>query len=220
MNTRLFTIIYFTIAAIEIIADTMHQRLLVYCTKPLLLISLAIYYYLNVSKPKLTRQDKVMLAALIFSLGGDVLLMIREYNLFIFGLGSFLIAHICYIVVFSKKIKLNNLARIILMVYVFIFIYYLRGYVPSGLFVPVLLYALTIATMGIKAFERQAATKKSYQFVAIGAVLFIISDSLIAINKFIELLPQSTLLIMGTYVLAQYLIVNGVLEENKSKYDR
>lgn len=215
MNTRLFTIIYFAIAAIEIIADTMHQRLLVYCTKPLLLISLAIYYYSHINKTKITTEDKIMLAALVFSLGGDVLLMIREYNLFIFGLGSFLLAHVCYIIVFSKRNKLNSFARILLAMYVLAFVYFLRGYIPEGLFVPILLYALTIATMGIRASERQTDSPKSYQFVLIGAILFIISDSLIAINKFVEPLPQSTLLIMGTYVLAQYLIVKGIIITKK-----
>jgi uncharacterized membrane protein YhhN len=69
--------------------------------------------------------------------------------------------------------------------------------------------------MGITAAERHTNIK-SYGFVLIGAILFIISDSLIAINKFAFSIPLSDLWVMSTYIAAQYLIVQGVLlERNK-----
>jgi uncharacterized membrane protein YhhN len=70
--------------------------------------------------------------------------------------------------------------------------------------------------MGIKAIERQT-THKSYSFVLIGAILFIISDSLIAINKFAYSIPLSGLWVMATYIAAQYLIVEGVLLGRNTK---
>jgi uncharacterized membrane protein YhhN len=51
--------------------------------------------------------------------------------------------------------------------------------------------------------------------VLIGAVLFMISDSLIAIDKFATPIPYPTLFIMGTYVFAQYFIAVGVLKNDK-----
>jgi uncharacterized membrane protein YhhN len=64
--------------------------------------------------------------------------------------------------------------------------------------------------MGIKAMERQT-NSKSYLFVLIGAMTFIASDSLIAINKFAFKIPLSDVWIMATYIIAQYLIVEGIL---------
>ena len=76
--------------------------------------------------------------------------------------------------------------------------------------IPISAYATAIMWMGITAAERQA-NQKSYRFILIGATLFIISDSLIAINKFAFSIPLSGLWVMATYIAAQYLIVEGVL---------
>jgi uncharacterized membrane protein YhhN len=64
--------------------------------------------------------------------------------------------------------------------------------------------------MGIRASERKVSDK-SYQLVLIGAILFILSDSLIALSKFVVNIPLSSLWIMATYVVAQYLIIQGLL---------
>ncbi len=186
----------------------MDLRILVYITKPMLMLSLSVFYYLNI-KPNLKSKDWFVIAALLFSMMGDIFLMLKPYNLFVFGLGSFLSAHLCYIFVFNKPSKLNWISRIILFIFVILFVSLLKKYVPEGLFVPVLLYAVVIGLMGMKAFERDVE-KGNFQLVALGATLFIISDSLIAVNKFIEPIPYNTIWIMGTYVVAQYLIVIGV----------
>ena len=73
-----------------------------------------------------------------------------------------------------------------------------------------MLYSLAILMMGIGAVERQT-NAKSYQLVLIGAISFIASDSLIAINKFAFAIPFSGVWIMTTYIVAQYLIVEGIL---------
>jgi uncharacterized membrane protein YhhN len=82
--------------------------------------------------------------------------------------------------------------------------------IPKGFIMPIIAYATAIMLMGITAAERQS-NKKSYRFVLIGAILFIISDSLIAINKFAFSIPLSGLWVMATYIAAQYLILEGVL---------
>jgi uncharacterized membrane protein YhhN len=212
MTKKNFTNIYFFIAIIEIVADLIDLRALVYFTKPLLMLSLLIFYYLHV-KNELKLNDKIMILALIFAMLGDTFLMFGS-ELFLFGLGSFLITQICYIFLFNKPSRLNWVGRIILLIYVIFFVNLLKNKVPEGLFVPILFYSIVIGLMGMKAWERDV-NQKSYFKVGIGASLFIVSDSFIAYNKFVQEIPVNTIWVMGTYVVAQYLIVMGFLNEHK-----
>jgi len=52
----------------------------------------------------------------------------------------------------------------------------------------------------------------SFEIVFYGAVLFLFSDSMLAYNKFVQPLPNAGLIIMASYMLAQYLIVLGSIE--------
>ena len=212
LDLKNFTILYFLIAAIEILADLANIQWLVYCTKPLLMLSLSAFYVFQ-RQEKLDWQDKTLLVAFMFSMLGDSFLMIKQENLFVFGLGSFLITHLCYIFIFGYKYQANFLARIAFLIYAISIIFFLKPHLPEALFLPVLVYSFTIATMGIRAAERKT-NAKSYKFVFLGAILFIISDSLIAIGKFVNPIPADTILVMGTYVFAQYLICVGMLESH------
>jgi uncharacterized membrane protein YhhN len=78
--------------------------------------------------------------------------------------------------------------------------------------VPVSLYTIVIITMAIAAVMRKGRTiDKSFIMVYSGALLFIMSDAMIAINKFLNPLVQARLLIMATYIAAQLLIIKGIL---------
>lgn len=68
--------------------------------------------------------------------------------------------------------------------------------------------------MGILAFLRSRSSRIDQ--VAIGAVLFILSDSAIAVDKFLQPIPAATWIIMTTYAAAQYLIVTGVVEQEQT----
>lgn len=207
-------IVYFLIAILEIIGSLMHIQWLIYATKPLLMVVLAVYFYMNVNKP-LIWTDKTILAALFFSLCGDVFLMLPDSKYFIHGLASFLLAHVCYILVFSTQSQLDIKKRVPVFVYTIGMIVFLKGYVPTNMFVPVLVYALTIGIMGMRALERKTSSNDSYKWVAVGAILFIFSDTLIAVNKFVQDIPLSSLWIMATYVLGQFYIVRGVIADNE-----
>ena len=79
------------------------------------------------------------------------------------------------------------------------------------------LYALTLLTMGIWAHKRRGATSSaSFLMVSAGALLFVLSDSMIAINKFTIEVPAERLLVMSTYIIAQYLIIQGLLKHHKA----
>jgi uncharacterized membrane protein YhhN len=77
--------------------------------------------------------------------------------------------------------------------------------------IPVLAYSLVLATMSLSAQNLYGLIQnKAYAWLVPGTVLFVISDSLIAFNKFGHPIPDASFLIMGTYILAQYLIYEGV----------
>ena len=84
--------------------------------------------------------------------------------------------------------------------------------------IPVFVYALTISIMllfALKGFMNWH--KPASIYILIGAIIFVASDSLLAFDKFYAPLQYSSFLIMTTYLLAQYLIVIGILKLNKKK---
>ena len=88
----------------------------------------------------------------------------------------------------------------------------------GDLLVPVLIYALVLLGMGVWAHKRRGATSTaSFKLVALGAILFVVSDGLIAVNKFAYPIPAERILIMSIYMTAQYLIVQGLIQHTERK---
>lgn len=212
-----FTLLFFFLTTLEIVCSNVdsleHLR---FFTKPLILISLIIFYYRSSSEvTKWLRSFTIL--ALIFSLIGDVFLMFTHIhpNFFFSGLLAFLIAHIMYILVFRKQ-KHNDkpsIGFLIALVAYGALIFYLLQDGLNDMIIPVTIYMLVILTMAFSASRRKGEVSViSSSLVLIGAVLFIISDSLIAINKFYQAVPLADILIMSTYALAQYLIILGLLK--------
>lgn len=215
--TRNETIFYFALGIINIASGILDIEWLNYLSKPLLMISLFFFYFQKV-KQNISKTDKIMLISLIFSCFGDTFLMFQGKNpqFFLFGLGSFLVAQLAYAGVFKPLGLTNFNKRYPFIIYGFVFIVFLLDRIPKGFMMPIVVYATAIMWMGITAAERQS-NQKSYRFVLIGAILFIISDSLIAINKFAFSIPLSGIWVMATYIAAQYLIVEGVLLGRNTK---
>lgn len=205
------TIIYFALGTLNVISGFAEIDWLNYLTKPLLMISLGIFYFLK-TKNKFNFQDKMMLLALLFSCFGDTFLMFQSQNpnFFLFGLGSFLIAQVFYTIIFKKQGKREFLKSLPFIFYSIILVYFLWSNIPSSFKIPILGYTFAITMMGIMAIQRKVSLK-SYLLVLIGAITFIASDSLIAINKFAFEIPFSGFWIMSTYIVAQYLIVEGII---------
>ena len=212
-----FSVLFFIIVIVELVfGSTESLSQLHYFSKPLILIALIVFFYKQ--SKHLNKSIRVItLLALMFSLIGDVLLMFvnKSANFFMSGLVAFLIAHIMYISVFykSRNKTANKLPIIvILLIYASGLFYFLIDGLGEML-IPVLLYLLVILTMATTAFIRKRSNRDSYKLVFVGAVFFMISDSLLALNKFYEPLPFSNISIILTYALAQYLIVLGILKQ-------
>jgi uncharacterized membrane protein YhhN len=185
----------------------------VFLTKPLIMISIMIFYFLQTKRQR-NFHDKLMLIAFFFSMMGDTFLMFQGEQYFMFGLGSFLITHLFYIFVFSRnRLKANWLARFSFIIFSVMMLFILQHHISASLLIPIIIYMITITVMAITASERNT-NSESYRMVLLGAIMFVLSDSLIAINKFVVPIPLQTILIMGTYILAQYLIALGFLKGN------
>jgi uncharacterized membrane protein YhhN len=188
-------------------------------SKPFILIPLAIYFYQISINLKGTILRKSMLAALAFSWLGDVLLLYPK--LFLYGLGAFLMAHICFVI--SFKLSQEKPFEIGQVNFIKLFLYNFPIYIPAAVVyymiqpnlgamqIPVVIYILVIVTMVTTARERYKKThSSSFWQVFVGAVIFMISDGILALNMFFQQFPESGVMVMGTYMLAQLLIVMGI----------
>lgn len=225
-----FRNLYFLILAGDLISLAFREQYPIgeYIFKPALMISLAIYFYQTIQKrqystegnhsDKTAKQNYLILAALVFSCMGDIALMFKGG--FLPGLGSFLIAHVLYILAFlydNQGFIFTKMDRLLWSVLVLIagmsLILYLLPHLGQ-MSIPVTIYATTILTMLLTTLNRwKSVNSTSFQWVLLGAGLFVISDSMIAISRFVQPFALSGLLIMVTYALGQYLIVMGHLKK-------
>lgn len=218
-SEKTFLLIFLIIVLAELICDTIESlALLHYITKPLILISLILFFWKHCKH--LEKKTRLFtFSALILSLFGDVFLMFvnKSSIFFIVGLLSFLLAHNMYVFVFiQKRNNSNNTLPFIavLLVYAFGLFYFLKNGL-GDLLIPVIVYMFAILLMATSAFLRRGSvSKNSYILVFIGALFFMISDSLLALNKFHAAFPFSGISIMLTYSMAQLLIVFGIKRQN------
>jgi uncharacterized membrane protein YhhN len=159
------------------------------------------------------KRDAGLLAlGLALSTVGDVLLDL-DPKLFVFGLAAFLLAHLTYITLFVRN-RARPLApgpwRVAAVLAVLAYSATLSAWiVPSvgGLAVPVELYIGAITAMVSMAI----LARFEKPWVAVGAVLFLISDSLLAIHKFKTPVPLRNYLVWASYYLGQCGIALGFL---------
>jgi len=223
MKYSLISIVYFTVGLICIILLDQSVFWPGFVAKALIIPVLMILFFVNIN-PFTGRLHIFMIAGLLFSWAGDVVLELSKNNdnLFIVGLTCFLFAHIMYLTVFfltpGKNSILNN--RIYLLIPVLIYGIVLLSCLYAdlaGMRLPVILYTIVILSMLAGALNRIEKVKKvSFYLVLAGAILFVISDSVIAFNKFVHQFDSSGIVIMSTYVIAQYLIVAGYIIQFKS----
>lgn len=218
-------VLFLTASIGELIALGMQQEFLHLICKPLIMISLGVYYWMNVYAKD--RSNAVMLA-ICFSFLGDTLLLFGEVEVyFIFGLVSFLLAHLFYMLAYrghryeDSTDALQGVQRVRLA-----FPIVLTGtgllvvlYPELGsLRVPVIIYTAVILLMVLTALFRWGRTSPtSFWLVFGGALLFMISDSVLAINKFYSEIKHAGLWVMVPYILAQFSIIRGlILHSSKS----
>ncbi|RHX89446.1 lysoplasmalogenase [Leptospira stimsonii] len=158
------------------------------------------------------RSGKYIFIGLIFSLFGDTFLALPG-NYFVFGLGSFLVAQVLYSIGFSVGNPVHIVRLIPYLIFGILFYTWILPGMNGALYVPVAVYVSAICVMGWRASSRECP-KPEYWKSFFGSLIFIGSDSLIAMGKFLSLpIPWIGVWIMLTYYAAQFLIYESV-EEN------
>ncbi len=160
--------------------------------------------------------DALLVGSLLFSLGGDVFLMLPG-NYFLPGLASFLVAHLFYIALFRQgQAWFPHRAAL---AYALGFGASMYALLWGSLGDPVLqvavaAYVTVISLMAAQAMGRaRALGDASSRWVAVGACVFMASDALIAIDKFLRPIPLAPLWILASYYGAQMLIVHHARPE-------
>lgn len=177
---------------------------------PIAVLGLAVW------RQETVRHRFLILIALIFSACGDVLL---EFDWFIAGVAAFLMAQLSYaILFFLNRVGLDKRwpASLALVVYIVLMAWLLLPTLGPMTF-PVVAYLTVISVMGLLALQSRLPLNPA----VIGALVFIASDSLIAIDRFLTPLPLRSYWIMITYYAAQWFLVKGFLSvrpDGESKY--
>lgn len=158
------------------------------------------------------RFDVYLVAALAASLAGDVFLMLPG-NYFIPGLASFLVAHLFYIALFRQGVPWFPSRRALLGtlgVGAAMYAWVWGGLADPVLRVAVAAYVSVIALMVAQAIGRAGVVRDAAAMaVGLGACVFMLSDALIAINRFVQPLPLVSLWVLASYYTAQILIVHN-----------
>jgi uncharacterized membrane protein YhhN len=210
-------IFFFLILAVDLLATGTENKLAEFVVKPLIVIWLLGWFLLQTSTAR-SPLKKWIILALLFSCAGDLLLMFQEDKalFFLMGLSSFLIAHVFYILFFHfVRVRENVAARwllfLIVVVYCVVIIFLLSPHLGE-LAWPVRIYAAVISCMFMLAMHMLFIKNKGAGLnMMIGAMLFIISDSLLAINKFYYAFQLAGIFVMATYGLAQFFITHGAI---------
>ncbi|MBP7064941.1 lysoplasmalogenase [Ferrovibrio sp.] len=158
---------------------------------------------------------RLLVAALLFSAAGDVFLALDRVRLFVPGLASFLLAHLAYLALFYRnrarpfRLRLwQTCAIAALLGYAALMLAWLTPAL-GPLLLPVCFYIAAIMAMGVAALALPQIRLGGYFWVGLGAISFIFSDSLIAIDKFLLPLAWAGPAIWLSYVAAQVAILLG-----------
>jgi len=202
---------------LHVYSEAIENKTLRYITKPLLMPLIIFYYIFSVN---LNTLNWFLIIALIFGMLGDISLMIgREGKWFMIGLGSFLVGHIFYIITYlllsaSSLLQFPPIGWFLLLPLVGLTLFFflrIKGNMGE-LQIPTMIYLVVIFLMSFFAMLLLSVfSPLAFIFVYIGPILFIISDGLIAVDKFDTKISKEGVYVMITYVLAQLFITQGII---------
>ncbi|WP_229238162.1 lysoplasmalogenase [Dyella amyloliquefaciens] len=194
-------------------ADSWH--VLHWVTKPL--ATLLILWTAWRAQPPVSMGYRRWIAiGMLFSLAGDIFLML-PVDAFVAGLVAFLLGHLCFIraLVGDTRFAARPLALLGCLAYGLLNLWALWPTLPGALHVPVVVYVVVLTTMGGQAVARAWAhggdrLAGPAQWAAAGALLFMLSDTLLAWNRFRLAIPLSSLWVLATYYAALWCLARSV----------
>jgi uncharacterized membrane protein YhhN len=218
MNPKLSKVlitVFLIVSILDIVGVAMDYPVMQAVFKPMIMLSLMAAYYFSV-----TKINPWYLLAMAFSFLGDVLLMDKN-NLFLAGIAAFLGTQLIYIFIIKKRLKKGRAKDLLISIVPFLIFYSLLISVLQKnlgtLTVPVMVYGMAISILGTAALLLYLQNKNSItRMLLMGAILFIISDSMIALQKFHAARTWYPVVIMATYVMAQFLIFRFMIASEKT----
>ncbi|NJC97328.1 MAG: lysoplasmalogenase [Anaerolineae bacterium] len=218
---NIWLILALVFAALEAFALWKNWDRLEFVAKPAVMVCLFIWLYLGTGLQGLTFWFGL---GVLFSLAGDVLLMISLDRMFIFGLIAFLSAHVAYLFGFQNELREVNAWSVLLIVILSInalrvmrrIVSAVRAKGQTRLVNPVVLYSVVITVMLYAAMTTisnpEWKTGASF-LVSVGAFLFYLSDIILAWNKFVAPIKNGRLLNIAAYHLGQIGLIAGVVSQ-------
>jgi len=225
-STVYFTVLYTIIVVLDIYVKTSLQAIPYrFITKPLVVISLISFYWINRKHKDKKLDFFIVVFALVFFLIGDLFLIESKNNLY-FGIGMFffIIAKFFLVKRFThqRDFKMGRLLIFLFGCFLYIMgVSYFIYYNLRELFIPVLIYFFASITVLQFAFLRKNDVNTlSYRLVFSGTLLALISDTITGFKMFyMPDFPMEKFLIMFFYSLSQYLIFVGLVKEVKKEED-
>lgn len=225
MKRKNFLYAFGIAGVVHLVAGLASLEWLQWSSKPLIMFTLAMYY-IRSQKGFSYGRSKPLLWALGFSLAGDTLLLGERLSegFFLSGLISFLLAHASYFFAFRQHrgamegglYGTQKFRFALPIVLVGTGLYTVLYPHLGSLKIAVMGYTLVIMVMALQALFRFGYTNaSSFWMVFAGACLFMISDGVLAVNKFMTPLAYADLVIMTTYLGAQYLLVSGLMQHQR-----
>ncbi|OSY87764.1 hypothetical protein WH52_10070 [Tenacibaculum holothuriorum] len=204
------SILFLIVSIADVYAVIIQNKFLETIFKPLLMTTLVVVYLVSVKKPNFW-----LISALFFSFWGDVFLLDKT-NYFVFGLASFLVAHIMYIKMTSQFLEKKGLSQILKSAIIFVILFagilFLIKDNLGEMLIPVIVYGIAISAFGTCALLYYQQSKSTASlWLLLGAILFIASDSLIALNNFYTPKHFFDISIIVLYIVSQYLICKSVI---------
>ena len=170
-------------------------------------LSLAVLSFMAVSGSR----GKLLFTALLFCAAADIALEVASGQYFVIGLALFLVGHIFFIITFSRDFKFQSskIPVIVLFVVYSGMMAFIMTPSLKEMAIPVYVYMTALTLVGIFAALRGVKN----DFTLYGAIAFIVSDSVLAVNKFMMPVAGANFIIMITYYASLFMIVYGSLKD-------
>jgi uncharacterized membrane protein YhhN len=216
---RLSFLVALILALLNWIAVARDRRRLVYVFKPATLVAVLGGAWLLTHGPHDAWQARFFLPGLVFSLAGDIFLMLLGERFFLYGLISFLFGHVCYVVGMNPTLpSFSSLAFLVAVALIWVLFYRflatgMRRQGQTSLLAPVAIYSAVIGLMLFSAWAtlfRPEWTPLRRGLVIVGASLFTVSDGMLATNRFVTSFSLAPLWVMVTYHLSQMALAASV----------
>lgn len=184
-------------------------------TKPFILLGLLGWYICCAENPQ-----NIVIAAILTSWLGDVLLIPKGVKWFTVGGISFGVSHLCFMLAYLPQIQFAAVpiwaivatAAVYFTAVCFVF-KGLKPHLPKQLFYPMFVYLLINGSMNSFAlFQLISMPCKATIITFIGAVLFFISDSTLFYVRFKkDTILKNHFIVMLTYIIAEFMIIQGLI---------